>query len=77
MKKVFAVMAHRWGDEEGHTYLVGVFTEKKHAENCGKAEKVYRGGKYDCIVHEIPLIEDDQTIESDEYNIPKLRVYKE
>ena len=52
-KTMFVTQAFRWGEiHEGHSYIVGVFTTKERAEFAGKAEELYRGGKYECVVYE-------------------------
>jgi hypothetical protein len=74
---VFVVLAQRRGDPESHHYIVSVFSNKEHAENCGQAEHYCRGGKYDCIIEERELLNEDITVlNSVDYNFP-LRKYVE
>lgn len=37
---------HRWGNNENHTYPIGVFSTRKKAKESGSKEESYRGGKY-------------------------------
>ena len=69
--KVYTVLAQRWGDDESHHYIVGVFLNKEHAQNCGFAETQYRGNKYDCKIEEHDL-EDSDITEQIEY-LPELK----
>lgn len=57
--KVYVVTMHRWGDSESHNYVQGVFTKKFQAEKAGKAENLYRGGKYEYKISECTLNEHD------------------
>ena len=50
--KVYVVTMQRWGDTESHNYVQGVFNNKDDAEVCGKAEKEWRGGKYEAAITE-------------------------
>jgi hypothetical protein len=54
-KTVYTVHAYRWGDREGHSYGVGVYSNKHYALEAAKIEMDYRGGKYDCEVLEWTL----------------------
>lgn len=58
--KVYVVTMHRWGDDETHNYVQGVFTDKDQADKCGEAEKAWRGGKYEPKITEMILDEHDQ-----------------
>lgn len=49
---VYTVHAYRWGDRECHSYSVGVYYKKHAALKEAKAERDYRGGKYECEVLE-------------------------
>lgn len=57
---VYVVTMHRWGDEESHNYVQGVFTEKAQAQKCGEAERAYRGCKYEPKITEMILDAHDQ-----------------
>ena len=37
----------RWGDQETHHYIVGVYSSREGAAFAGEIEKTWRGGKYD------------------------------
>lgn len=50
--KVWTVLMQRWGDDEQHHYLIGVYTNKKQAETDGGDEREYRGGKYEPLIQE-------------------------
>lgn len=50
--KTYTVLANRYGDDEMHTYLVGVFDDVVKAYRAAIAEEYRRGGKYECVVHE-------------------------
>ena len=49
-KNLFVVLANRYGDNEQHTYLVGVFDEERKAAAAAVAEEYWRGGKYECVI---------------------------
>ena len=51
-KKIYTVTAYRYGEEEMHSYIVGVYTKKNYAINAAKEEDEYRGLKYRCSVIE-------------------------
>lgn len=53
--KLYVVTMHRWGDEESHSYVEGVFTDVVDALKCGYAERAYRGCKYEPKITEIFL----------------------
>jgi len=53
--KIFTVIANRWGDAEKHTYFVGVYDDVVRAYRAAISEEYYRGGKYECVVHESEL----------------------
>lgn len=57
--KVFVVTMQRWGDKESHNYVQGVFTTLEDAELCGRAEKAWRGGKYEANITECILNHQD------------------
>lgn len=55
---LYTIMAYRWGIKEGdHTYLVGTFATKAHAEKIAGDLRDYRAGKYDFVVYEYLLNE--------------------
>lgn len=47
---MYIVLAHRWGDVEGHTYVVGIFDSLRDAVEVAIAEEYWRGGKYECRI---------------------------
>ena len=57
--KIYVVTMQRWGDTETHNYVQGVFTTLEDAELCGKAEKAWRGGKYEANITEHILDEQE------------------
>lgn len=57
---VYVVTMHRWGDEESHNYVQGVFTKKAQAQKCGDAERSYRGCKYEPKITEMILNQQDE-----------------
>jgi len=52
---VFVVSALRWGDNENHSYNVGVYSKLGGAMDAADGHSIYRGGKYECIVEEIEM----------------------
>lgn len=49
---VYNVIAYRYGDNEKHSYPVGVFDTITDAQDAASAEVESRGGKYDCFIYE-------------------------
>ena len=52
---VYVVIAHRFGNVELYSYIVGVFTTLHQAKYSAKLEREYRGTKYECKVYLVPL----------------------
>lgn len=52
---IYTVIANRWGDDESHSYLVGVYDDIVRAYRAAIAEERWRSGKYECKVHESEL----------------------
>ena len=50
MKTLYVVEALRWGEREGHSYVVGVYSTMKQANVAKIAEECWRGGKYMCEI---------------------------
>lgn len=50
--KVFVVTAHRWGSQETHNYIVGIYSTLAKAQQNSKATIDERAGKYDCVIWE-------------------------
>lgn len=53
--EVFVVIMRRWGDPEGHAYVLGVFTNKDKAAECGDNERLDRAGKYEYEIMQFDL----------------------
>lgn len=47
----YLVTAYRWGQENGHRYVVGVWTDQQTAREHAEQELHRRGGKYAVAVH--------------------------
>lgn len=45
--QVFAVVMYRWGDPDGHSYLLGVYPNEEQAKAEGGYEREWRGLKYE------------------------------
>ena len=45
----------RWGEQETHHYILGVYSSKEAAIFAGEVEKSWRGGKYDYQVVPVKL----------------------
>lgn len=57
----------RYGDRESHSYIIGIYSTKELAENAGKAERIWRGFKYEYAITEF---------EVDFYPTDKMEYYK-
>lgn len=53
--KVYITEMLRWGDDESHHYIVGVYTTQKYAILSGDSEKSWRGGKYEYRIVELTI----------------------
>ena len=62
---VYIVTAYRFGDREGHSYVVGAFDNEETALKQAKLEREWRGGKYQCEVRSMEL---NVTLESKNYD---------
>ncbi len=51
-KKMFVVIAYKFGESMNHSYTVGIFDKKEKAIKCANSHSKYRGGKYDCVVEQ-------------------------
>ena len=60
--KIYTIIAHRWGDNHNHSYLVGNYSTKEQANLVALAEKHWRAGKYECEVSEVTLDYVDQDV---------------
>jgi hypothetical protein len=71
--KVYVVTAYRWGNREGHSYVVGTFDNEELALEKAAYEREWRGGKYTCEIRSMYL---NETLEYKNYNVvlalPKL-----
>jgi len=47
---VYTVRACRWGEQETHSYVVGVYENQESALEAAEEEEQFRGGKYECEV---------------------------
>lgn len=54
---VYIVHARRWGSDQTHNYIVGVYSNVKAAINAAEREEEQRGGKYACDVMEWEVAE--------------------
>jgi hypothetical protein len=52
---IYTVQAYKYGQRDGHSYIVGVYTRKHAALKAADAEEVYRGNKYTCEICEAEL----------------------
>ena len=50
-KRIFIVEMLRWGDDEGHSYIIGSWSDYEIAEAEAKLHMYHRGGKYNAIIH--------------------------
>jgi len=62
---IFTVIAYRFGELDRTSYFVGVYDDIARAYRAAIAEEYWRGGKYECVVHESELNESD--IEKEEW----------
>lgn len=54
---MYVVTMHRWGDDESHNYVLGVYSTKELALRAGRAEMEHRGMKYEPKITETLLDE--------------------
>jgi hypothetical protein len=47
MNPVYVVLMRRWGNKEGHTYILGAYESRRIAWSKGELEATDRGGKYE------------------------------
>ena len=55
MKKLYIVTAYKNGDQESHSYPIGVFDNLDLAIVEAESHADFRGGKYGCVVDECQL----------------------
>ena len=49
----YIVIMERWGNDENHSYPVGVFDNEDSARYAGLANEYYRGGKYEAHIFKV------------------------
>ena len=54
-KIIYTVTAYRYGSNEKHSYIVGVYSKKLKSLQEAEKEEEFRGGKYSCEVVEWTL----------------------
>jgi hypothetical protein len=52
---IYIVEALRWGERETHSYILGCWDNLEAAKKAADDHVEYRGGKYNCIVHQCNL----------------------
>ena len=52
---IYVVTAYRYGDRDKHSYVVGAYDNLVDANTQARREEMYRGGKYECEIDQIPL----------------------
>lgn len=57
IKEVYVVMAYRYCDLSGYSYIVGVYSDEDNAIMCAGIEVEFRGGKYGCVVYSTEMDE--------------------
>ncbi len=53
MKIVYIVEMLRYGDRESHSYIDGVYSDRKIAEYNARLHRIYRAGKYDAEIYQM------------------------
>lgn len=74
MSELYVTSVYRYGDLEGHCYLVGVFSNAQDAVAAGEREEENRAGKYIAQVLAIHLNEDFSDYDTGER--PRVRLVK-
>ena len=52
---VFVAQAYRFGESDGHSYVVGGYPKKYAAIKAAEEEEDFRGHKYGVAVNQVPL----------------------
>jgi len=52
MNPIYVCIARRWGEDESHNYICGVFTNKHAAVRVAENTCTWRAGKYNIYVYE-------------------------
>jgi hypothetical protein len=60
--RIFIVTMLRYGQKEGHHYLIGTYTDMAKAYIEGLEHKRYRGGKYEPLIQEA-IVDGDELAE--------------
>lgn len=55
---VYVPTMHRWGDLDGHQYVMGIYTDLNKAVKACEEERERRGGKYEWAVYAYALDRD-------------------
>lgn len=53
--KLYILIMHRWGEKGLHSYTQGVYDDKELALKVGRAEMLYRAGKYEPKLYEAEI----------------------
>lgn len=53
--QLFVTRMLRYGDRDGHSYIVGVYDNEVQAKYAGTCEESWRGGKYSYVVEYFEL----------------------
>ena len=62
MSDIWVVKMNRWGDAEGHSYLIRkAFLMQNKAVDAGQYEMEYRGGKYEPEIIKLTIPDKEQT----------------
>lgn len=48
---VYVAVMLRWGSDEGHHYILGVYSTKEKAKEVADAERADRAGKYEYVIY--------------------------
>lgn len=54
-KNYYIVVTKKWGLEDTHSYIVGLFNNINKAIKCADSHKQYRGSKYKYQVEEVQM----------------------
>jgi cytosine/adenosine deaminase-related metal-dependent hydrolase len=60
--RLFLVEMLRYGSRENHSYNVGVYSSYKKALKIAHEAMDCRGGKYDAVIHEVHVDENDAEV---------------
>lgn len=52
---LYVVLMKRWGADESHHYIMGVFESLDEAKRVAEEEREYRGGKYEWVIEAYSL----------------------